>query len=678
MKKTMKRWLAAFLCLTLFICESSLTVSAAERKASEELTPASWYNYLSYASFEEAEAGAVDVNADREETDGEFEVESKNVDTPMFSDPNLAGEYLKKAIKERRTEVSLNIHTDSVDAANKMIHTLLDIAFRETADPFEGDYLRWHMANWDCTGTRNRGTGIATMNYVFKYQSTEAQERKVRAKIDSLLSGYFKGYEKHTDAYNINRAYEWVLARFSYDHSMRTFSAYGGIIGGSTVCQGYATTIYALCKSMGVGCRLVTSDGQPYGHGWNIVEVYGKYYNLDATWGDHEYESVRKARRSKYFLTTNARVKADDRDGEHVREPEYCTVSFNKKYPMSSKNYTYTASKEKKTTAVKTIGVKYTTQVQNVGWQPWKKNGVVSGTVGQGLRMETLKAELTNISGLSLGLQYKSHIQGIGWESAWRANGAESGTSGQGRRLEAIRIRLNGADAAKYDVYYRVHAQQYGWLDWAKNGAVAGTSGQSLRLEGIQIVIKKKTQSGPGATLQGATSNAAGCAYVEYGKSAEENSAVTGLVNYQTQVQSYGWQGYVSDGAISGTMGEGKRMETIKINLGYTGYAGGISYNTHIQGIGWQGWRSNNDISGTVGQGRRIEAIEIKLTGAVSKKYDVYYSTQVEGYGWLGWAKNGKPSGTAGQGKRLEAIRIVLVQKGKAAPKGNGMIPYVQ
>ena len=89
MKKTMKRWLAAFLCLTLFICESSLTVSAAERKASEELTPASWYNYLSYASFEEAEAGAVDVNADREETDGEFEVESKNVDTPMFSDPNL-------------------------------------------------------------------------------------------------------------------------------------------------------------------------------------------------------------------------------------------------------------------------------------------------------------------------------------------------------------------------------------------------------------------------------------------------------------------------------------------------------------------------------------------------------------------------------------------------------------
>lgn len=31
------------------------------------------------------------------------------------------------------------------------------------------------------------------------------------------------------------------------------------------------------------------------------------------------------------------------------------------------------------------IGVQYRTHVQNVGWQPWVTNGKTAGTVGQGL-----------------------------------------------------------------------------------------------------------------------------------------------------------------------------------------------------------------------------------------------------------------------------------------------------
>ena len=142
------------------------------------------------------------------------------------------------------------------------------------------------------------------------------------------------------------------------------------------------------------------------------------------------------------------------------------------------------------------------------------------------------------------------------------------------------------------------------------------------------------------------------------------------MVNYMTHVQSYGNQSYVFDGSVSGTFGEAKRLEGIKINVNTnkTGVSGGISYRTHVQTYGWLGWSSNGAFNGTSGEGKRLEAIQIKLTGEMANKYDVYYRVHAQSFGWLGWAKNGQSAGTAGYAKRLEGIQIVLLPKGSSAP----------
>jgi uncharacterized protein YjdB len=143
-------------------------------------------------------------------------------------------------------------------------------------------------------------------------------------------------------------------------------------------------------------------------------------------------------------------------------------------------------------------------------------------------------------------------------------------------------------------------------------------------------------------------------------------------VLYRTHVQSIGWQGWRYNGAVSGTSGQAKRLEGIKIKLTNCPYSGGISYKTHIQGLGWEkSWQSNGAVSGTSGQSKRLEAIQIKLTGVMADHYDVYYRVHAQSYGWLGWAKNGEPAGTAGCSKRLEGIQVVLVPKGSAAPAAN-------
>lgn len=116
--------------------------------------------------------------------------------------------------------------------------------------------------------------------------------------------------------------------------------------------------------------------------------------------------------------------------------------------------------------------------------------------------------------------------------------------------------------------------------------------------------------------------------------------------------------------------GARRRAATIELKLGKNfPVSGGIQYRTHVQTTGWEAkWSSDGAMSGTSGQSKRLEAIQIRLTGDMAKRYDVYYRVHAQTYGWLGWAKNGAPAGTSGQSRRLEAIQVVLVVKGAQAP----------
>lgn len=302
--------------------------------------------------------------------------------------------------------------------------------------------------------------------------------------------------------------------------------------------------------------------------------------------------------------------------------------------------------------------VEYRTQIQDYGWENgYKLDGDISGTVGQSKRLEAIQI-LANSELGSGSIEYQTHIQNVGWESSYAKDGSLSGTVGQGLRLEAIRIKLTGTLASNYDVYYCVHAENTGWMAWAENGQEAGTAGYGYRLEGIMIRLVKKGGAAP-ATLTGQTSDA----YRDKSKQL--------AVSYRTHVQDFGWQSYVENGDISGTVGQAKRLEGIDISLQNTPYLGGIEYRTHIENIGWENYyRSNGVMSGTSGKSLRLEAIQIRLTGEMANRYDVYYQVHAENFGWLAMAKNGEQSGTAGYAYRLEGIRILLVKKGDPAPAG--------
>ena len=133
--------------------------------------------------------------------------------------------------------------------------------------------------------------------------------------------------------------------------------------------------------------------------------------------------------------------------------------------------------------------LKYSSYVQDQGWQNEVKKNAISGTLGKSLRLEGFKIRVEGEK--KLGVRYKGHVQNVGWMD-WVSDGAVCGQPGKNRRIEALQLELTGTDSSKYDIYYCLHVQNFGWLAWAKNGEKAGSSGVSMRVEGYAVKILPK------------------------------------------------------------------------------------------------------------------------------------------------------------------------------------------
>ena len=586
-----------------------------------------------------------------------LEDEKKNVidaeKLVTFNTVEEAGIYYRDNLVKRKEHISFVLKESKVEDLYDYHVTqyakMKDIAFEETDKPYEGDYLYW---NWRNTWHKViQIEGGVVFDFECFYQSTYEEELYVNKVVNNLLEEEFEGWQKRSDYENVKDIYDWITYTYKYVASSKSHSSYSGFVNHETVCQGYSTSFYRLAREMGISTRVIASEV----HGWNIVKLGDKYYNLDTTW-----DAEKRADEWENFLKCEANF---DPEGSHVRKSRYKTAAFNKKYPMSNKDYAVNKNDYG-------FEIMCISHIQSYGWTSAVGENSIVGTVGESKRLEAVKFYIKKNSRYDLGIEYMGHTQSYGWNRDWLGENKLCGSERKSKRLEAIGLRLTGADSSKYDLYYQAHVQSYGWLGWAKNGEYVGSEGMAKRMEAIRFVVLPKGEKPEGLI---------GYSFIQNGKRSNSDDTSLGNVYYKTHIQSYDWQKYVHDGSISGTFDEAKRMEAISIGINTNEKDSGITYKSHIQGIGWENkWHDDGEISGTTGKGKRLEAIRISLYGSIEKNYDIYYRVHAQTYGWMGWAKNGEPAGTEGMAKRLEAIQIVILPKGMTPSEGMNKMAFIK
>ncbi len=227
-------------------------------------------------------------------------------------------DLVKASLFEMRAEIDVRRLAYDEDDLWKVILSIM----------YDAPEIFW--VDWSSWQVRSTGNGfVLTPTYIIESASLETK----RAELDGALAAFASsaaadGITAAGDYEKALYAHDYLVCNVEYDDEylsypegtmMNMHTAYGALVEGKAVCDGYAHALSLLLGELSVESRYVegyTSDGGPdEGHAWNLVLVGGSWYNIDATWDDIDVGDVETPLDGPlshlYFLLSDAELALD-------------------------------------------------------------------------------------------------------------------------------------------------------------------------------------------------------------------------------------------------------------------------------------------------------------------------------------------------------------------------------
>ena len=295
-----------------------------------------WINPEYRDLFSEADIGASDISG--------FEGEGTQCSSPEEVIEALREGLVNREGNPRATLVTTRAYHEETG----FLTDIQDSLFDHTGAPKEGDYLRrdigYSEISMGISGTTQ--DGVTTWTYTFiltdvNYFTTAAQEREMDQEVSRVLSSLNLNGKSQKE--KIDAIYNYLIRNVKYvsdaeladESNVIKYSSYAALVRHSAVCQGFAGAFYRLCLESGIDSRIVSSDAM--NHAWNIVELDGNYYHLDATW------DINWPNAPKYYLKGTTYWKAEHRSsttgGKSELGDQFADGSFAAAYPVPEGDY---------------------------------------------------------------------------------------------------------------------------------------------------------------------------------------------------------------------------------------------------------------------------------------------------------------------------------------------------
>lgn len=118
-------------------------------------------------------------------------------------------------------------------------------------------------------------------------EATAVQAKAVLSKgLDHAKSEYWRVFGQIIQLVQYD---EELAARTGSQHAEETSferTAYGALVTGRTICNGYARAFKAICDALDLPCFVVSGSLDGVRHSWNAVPFEGEFYYIDCTAAD--------------------------------------------------------------------------------------------------------------------------------------------------------------------------------------------------------------------------------------------------------------------------------------------------------------------------------------------------------------------------------------------------------
>ncbi len=118
--------------------------------------------------------------------------------------------------------------------------------------------------------------------------SDRPKAHRLYAKTQEILGSIIK--DGMTDYEKELAIHDYIVSHCSYGQEEESqeyaFRAYGALVQGTAVCNGYAEAMCLLLSCVGVENEIMTGEADGELHAWNRVCLDGQWYQVDATWND--------------------------------------------------------------------------------------------------------------------------------------------------------------------------------------------------------------------------------------------------------------------------------------------------------------------------------------------------------------------------------------------------------
>lgn len=266
----------------------------------------------------------------------EEKVNSSNVqELKVCFDVLEAGEFLREAMKKRQSQVSFRYLDLKGKFDQKKVASLMDEilkkAMEHTGVPTEGDYLFWQYQYLKTEVDYTPYSMDVTCH--MGYYTTKEQEDMVSRKAAEVLEQLeLDGLQDQEKAEVI---YDYICREVDYDQEhlqdgkyLLKFTAYGALVNGKAVCQGYAALLYRLLLEAGVDCRILGGKVSGTNHAWNLIRIGDYCYYADPAW-----DAELSVGTYPYFLKGKQKFK------DHELSSDYQDVKFTDQYKISPLDY---------------------------------------------------------------------------------------------------------------------------------------------------------------------------------------------------------------------------------------------------------------------------------------------------------------------------------------------------